>query len=146
MSGNPRYLLVESDAAPEVFLKVLEAKNLLASGRARSVNEATRQAELSRSAYYKYKDKVHSFAETGGKVVTLNALLRDEAGILSKLTRLLYRCGANILTINQNMPASGVAPVCVTARVEALRMPMDEMLKKLSALDGVESIEEINGY
>lgn len=145
MEKLPRYLLVESDAAPDVFLKVLRVKRLLASGSVRSVNEATRQAGLSRSAFYKYKDKVHAFSEMGGRAATFNALLRDEAGVLSRLTAQLYRCGANILTINQNMPADGVAPVSVAAGLEGVRMPMDDMLKKLRAVDGVKSIDVVMG-
>lgn len=145
MNEPPRYLLVESDAAPEVFLRVLEAKRLLAAGKARSVNEAVRRAEISRSAFYKYKDKVHSFAETGGRVVTLTVRLRDEAGVLSKLTALLYGCGANILTINQSMPSDGVAQVSVTIRAEALKIPMDKMLENLRRVDGVGSVEVASG-
>lgn len=145
MEKTPHFLLVEGDAAPDVFLKVLEVKKLLASGKVHSVNEAVRKADISRSAFYKYKDKVHAFNETGGTVVTFNAMLRDEAGVLSRLTAQLYRCGANILTINQNMPSAGVAPVSVAAGVEGVRMPMDDMLKKLRSVEGVRSIEVVKG-
>ena len=51
-----RFYLVDAQVLPEVFLKVVRAKELLASGEARSISAATRAVELSRSAFYKYKD------------------------------------------------------------------------------------------
>ena len=53
-----RFLLVAADALPEVFLRVLKAKELLASGAARNISAATRAVGISRSAYYKYKDSI----------------------------------------------------------------------------------------
>ncbi len=70
MSDNNEYLLVKADVLPEVFVKVMDAKRLLNSGKAVSVNEAVKMVNLSRSAYYKYKDAVMPFYETSaGKIV-----------------------------------------------------------------------------
>ena len=62
--GERRFLLVDSSALPDVFLKVLQAKELLASGSVSNISTAARQAGISRSAFYKYKDYVFD-AETG---------------------------------------------------------------------------------
>lgn len=51
-----RFLLVDVNVLPEVFLHVLKAKELLASGKAKNISVATKMAGLSRSAFYKYKD------------------------------------------------------------------------------------------
>ena len=51
MSTKPKYYIVESSALPEVFLKVAEAKRLLSTGEASTVNEATRMTDISRSAF-----------------------------------------------------------------------------------------------
>ena len=42
------FYLVDAQVLPEVFLKVVRAKELLASGEARSISAATRAVELSR--------------------------------------------------------------------------------------------------
>ncbi|MDL2254187.1 amino acid-binding protein, partial [Ruminococcaceae bacterium OttesenSCG-928-I18] len=76
MEGK-RYLLVEASVVPQVFLRVLRAKELLASGEAKNVSRATQMADVSRSAFYKYKDSVFQ-AAYGSEVVTLNARLLDE--------------------------------------------------------------------
>ena len=50
MAVKPKYYIVEATALPEVFLKVAEAKRLLSTGEASTVNEATRMTDISRSA------------------------------------------------------------------------------------------------
>lgn len=146
MDGMPHYLLVESDVLPEVFIKVIMAKRLLISGKAHSVNEAARLAGISRSAYYKYKDSVHPFNENaGGYIITLHSMLRDEAGVLSKLTNELYRSGANIMTVNQNISVAGFAPVTVSARADGMSISVGELLDNLRSIDGIESVEVVSG-
>ena len=61
MSNKPQYYIVEASALPEVFLKVAETKRLLSTGEATTVNEATRMTDISRSAFYKYRDAVMPF-------------------------------------------------------------------------------------
>ena len=45
-----RFYLVDAQVLPEVFLKVVRAKELLASGEARSIPAAPRAAALPRRA------------------------------------------------------------------------------------------------
>lgn len=45
-----RFLLVDADVLPEVFGKVLQAKELLASGAVPNISAAARQAGISGSA------------------------------------------------------------------------------------------------
>ena len=47
--GERRFLLVDSSALPDVFLKVLQAKELLASGSVSNISTAARQAGISRT-------------------------------------------------------------------------------------------------
>ncbi len=49
-----RFYLVDAQVLPEVFLKVVRAKELLASGKARASSAQNRAVELSRREYYKY--------------------------------------------------------------------------------------------
>lgn len=69
-----RFYLVDAQVLPEVFLKVVRAKELLASGEARSISAATRAVDLSRSAH-KYKDCIFD-SENGREVITVMATLR----------------------------------------------------------------------
>ena len=133
-----RFYLVDAQVLPEVFLKVVRAKELLASGEARSISAATRAVELSRSAFYKYKDAIYLYDERMSEnITTLYLTLEDRPGVLSLLLSELYRAGANIITVNQNIPVDGVALVSVSVRTGASSRSRSEILDMLGALDGV---------
>lgn len=79
-----------SDALPEVFVKVAEAKRMLQVGEAATVGQAAAMVGISRSAFYKYKDAVQPFQNMkAGHIITLYALLRDNPGVLSNYLSIL---------------------------------------------------------
>lgn len=136
------YILVNEKIAPEVFVKVVKAKENLASGKYKTVNEALRSVSLSRSSFYKYKDYVfaHSKFDTE-QIVTLFFTLDDIAGILSDILILLSSASANILTINQNIPVNSIANVTISMRTDGMKLSLEEMIQRLKTVDGVNKIE-----
>ncbi len=126
-----RFLLVDAAVLPEVFLKVLKAKELLASGAARNISVAARQVGLSRSAFYKYKDCIFD-AENSREIITVLATLLDETGALQSLLAGISAAGASIVTINQATPENGAAQVAVSIRTGTMQMSVDEMLLQLA--------------
>lgn len=143
---EPRYYLVQGDVLPEVFLKVVGARELLNTGEARTVMEAVERMGISRSAFYKYKDSVLPFRDmTRGRIFTYNTFLRDEMGILSAVLAIFAEVGANILTINQNIPSGGVALVTIAARLDHASVTPDELLVQLKATKGIVSAELLAG-
>ncbi len=71
MAEKYQYYVLDKKAVPDVLLKVVEAKRLLESGRASSVQEATDSVGISRSSFYKYKDDIFPFHDdTKGKTIT----------------------------------------------------------------------------
>ena len=131
-----KYYLVASEALPEIFIKVAEAKRMLQTGEADTVGAATRQVGISRSAFYKYKDAVHPFNDMlHGRIVTFQAMLKDEPGILSGVLNIFAGTGMNVLTINQNIPVNGCAVVTVTAETSALQSSLEELLSRAPRRD-----------
>lgn len=126
-----RFYLVDAQVLPEVFLKVVRAKELLASGEARNISAATRSVGLSRSAFYKYKDCIFD-SENGRELITVMATLRDETGALQSLLAAISAAGASIVTINQSTPENGAALVAVTIRTDTMQMTPDELAAMLS--------------
>ena len=126
-----RFFLVEASVLPEVFLKVLKAKELLASGEAKNISSATRQADISRSAFYKYKDCIFD-AENSREVLTVMATLLDQTGALQALLAGISAAGGSIVTINQSTPENGAAQVAVSIRTGTMQMTVDEMMAQLS--------------
>lgn len=134
----PKFLVVETAVLPEVFSKVIYAKQLLENGETTNISQAAKMAGISRSAIYKYRDSVFPYArEMSGRVVSIYVLLRDKPGMLSNLINELYRHGVNILTINQNIPVDGMASVTVSISLDATAANDMEVVNALKELEGV---------
>ena len=132
MANNPKYYIIEASALPEVFLKVAEAKRLLSTGEASTVNEATRMTDISRSAFYKYRDAVLPFQNMmTGRIITFQLLLQDEPGILSSILTTFAERKANIITINSIVPTNGCAVVTISAETMDLTVPLEDLLRTL---------------
>ena len=146
MSTKPKYYIVEASALPEVFLKVAEAKRLLSTGEASTVNEATRMTDISRSAFYKYRDAVLPFQNMmTGRIITFQLLLHDEPGTLSTLLNIFADQKANIITINSIVPTNGCAVVTISAETMDLTVPLEELLRLLRQTNGVIKAEVLAG-
>ena len=146
MYQKPKYYIIESSALPEVFLKVAEAKRLLSTGEASTVNEATRMADISRSAFYKYRDAILPFQNmTIGRVITFQFMLHDEPGTLSSILAALAQESVNILTINSIIPTNGCALVTISAQTSEISLTLEDLLTHLGSIPGVIKAEVLAG-
>ena len=146
MSNKPQSSIVEASALPEVFLKVAETKRLLSTGEATTVNEATRMTDISRSAFYKYRDAVMPFQNMmTGRIVTFQLLLHDGPGVLSDILLIFADAKANIITINSIVPTNGTAVVTISAETMELNLPLEELIQKLNAANEVVKAEVLAG-
>ena len=146
MAAKPKYYIVEASALPEVFLKVAEAKRLLQTGEATTVNDATRQTGISRSAFYKYRDAVLPFQNMmTGRIITFQLLLHDAPGILSNILTMFAEYNANIITINSIVPTNGCAVVTISAETMDLTIQLEELLRRLRQTKGIIKAEVLAG-
>jgi len=135
------YLIVEKSALPDYFIKVVEARRLLDSGVYTQVIDAVNAAGISRSTYYKYKDKILEPSQlTVGRKASLMLQLNHRAGMLSKVINTLSGCNANILTITQSLPIHGKASIMLSIDLSQLSRGIDDMVDELSRIDGVEQV------
>ena len=74
----------------------------------------------------------------------MQAILNDKPGVLMSLASVFYNAGANILTINQNIPVGGKAVVSISARVDNITGTVQELLSLLAQVEGVQSIHNIS--
>lgn len=138
--GSVNYYLIESSILPEVYSKVIKAKRLLVTGEAGSVSAAVKMAGISRSAYYKYKDKILEYGKPDQETAVLTAKLDDNAGVLSAVMTTLYNGGANVLSVNQKIPVNHVADVTITVRLSAVQKN-EELLENILKITGVRSAD-----
>ena len=137
MEDKSKYFVVKQKAVPEVLLKVVEAKKLLESERAITVQEATDKVGISRSSFYKYKDDIFPFYDnTKGKTITLVVQMDDEQGLLSDLLHVVAVYRANILTIHQSIPVNGVATLTLSVEIRENTGNVSGMIEELENLNG----------
>ena len=120
MEQNIKYYVVKDKAIPEVLIKVVEAKRLLTADKMMTVKEAT--------------DKC-------GRNITLSIQISDEMGLLSELLAVVAKYHANILTIHQTIPVSGVATISLSIEVLNDTGDLSKMVDEIGNLDGIFDIK-----
>lgn len=137
-----KYFVLKQKAVPEVLLKVVEAKKLLDSERAITVQDATSRVGISRSSFYKYKDDIFPFYDnTKGKTITFVVQMDDEPGLLSDLLHIVAVYKANILTIHQSIPVNGVATVTMSVEIKANTGNISRMMDEIEEQRGIHYIK-----
>ena len=142
MAEKTKYFVLKQKAVPEVLLKVVEAKRLLDSGKAVSVQEAAENVGISRSSFYKYKDDIIPFHENvHGRTITLSIQLDDEPGLLSGILGKIADYHANILTIHQAIPINGVASLTLSIDILPTTGDFSALVERLNAMKGIHDIK-----
>jgi chorismate mutase len=137
-----KFYLVREDVLPEAMKKTIEAKELIDRGKVESVWEAVQHVDLSRSAFYKYRDTVFPFhTVVKERLITLFFYLEDRSGTLSHLLTTVASTGCNVLTIHQTIPLQGRANVTLSINIENMEVDIDELLTTLRQLEFVEKVE-----
>ncbi|MCF6408650.1 ACT domain-containing protein [Pseudalkalibacillus salsuginis] len=139
-----RFYLVREDVLSEAMTKTLEAKMLLETGKVNTINEAVKAVDLSRSAFYKYRDRIFPFETmVQKKIVSISIHLEDRSGSLSSLLGILAELGCNILTIHQTIPLQGRANITMSIETASSKEDINGILKSLEKLEHVRQVNII---
>ena len=138
MKEKTNYYVLKEKAVPDVLLRVVEAKRLLESGQAASVQEATERVDISRSSFYKYKEDIFPFHDNAkGRTITMVIQLDDEPGLLSAILRTIADSHANILTIHQSIPVNGIASLTLSVEILPDSADVNRMMEQIEQQEGV---------
>ncbi|MFY0757422.1 ACT domain-containing protein [Metabacillus dongyingensis] len=136
------FFLVREDVLPEAMRKTLEVKKLIERKKADSVADAVQRVDMSRSAYYKYRDAVFPFhTMVNERIITLFFHLEDRSGTLSQLLAVVATTGCNVLTIHQTIPLQGRANVTLSLNTNGMKEDINSVMAKLKRLEFVEKVE-----
>ncbi len=125
-----------------MLLKVVEAKRLVESEKAPTIQEAVDAVGISRSSFYKYKDDIFEFHENAkGTTVTITFQMDDKPGILADVLKYVAKCGANILTIHQSIPIGGMASLTLSIQILETTEDISGMLEQLERAPGVHHVK-----
>ena len=127
MKEDKNYYIVDKAVLPEIFLKVMDVKNLLESKKEKTVQDAVNRVGISRSAFYKYRDAVHPLYEnTRGKTVTISMNLDHTRGLLS--------------SVLNSIPINNIANVTVTIETNEMQGELGRLMTRIEGLAGVQSL------
>ena len=138
-----KYLICDVSILPECYEKVVEARSLVESGKAKDVSEAVRMTGISRSTYYKYKDYLFAPGKDShhGKKAILSFHLAHKTGALSEVLSLVSQMNANILTINQNLPVGGKAYITLSVEFSKMKIDPADLVSAIAECSGVSSVK-----
>jgi chorismate mutase len=133
-----KFLIINTKILPEVFEKVVQAKELLRTGKCKDITEVVKVVGISRSSYYKYKDFVFSISEgTHVQKATIGFLLSHKAGTLSKILDRIAQVNGNILTINQDIPVNNAASVTITFDISNMEIDLNSFIDEVKNMNDV---------
>lgn len=120
-----KYLLVSTDILPEIYEAVLIAKEEVAKGKA--VSSVCKELNISRSTFYKYKDKV--FYYDNNNINILKIIFNKEDYLANKLINILNDLNIEILEIKKEdiMELSLVTLKIKTTSVLSLKEAISKM-------------------
>ena len=123
---------------------MVQAKRLIESERAMTVQEATERVGISRSSFYKYKDDIFPFYDNAkGRTITLVLQMDDERGLLSDILHIVAVYKANILTIHQSIPVNNVASLTLSVEVRPDTGNISRMVEEMEEQKGIHHVKII---
>ena len=138
MSKNT-FLLVDKTVLPPYYEQVIEAVKLVEQ-EGKNISDVCKILGISRSTYYKYKDKVFELSSTYGRKAIISLRAENEKGVLSSILNAIASSQGNILTINQDMPIHNLAYITVTLDTKDLTVSIYDLISNLKKLPKIKEV------
>ena len=138
------YYIVDKRILPNSIQSVIKVNDLVQHTKI-SKYKKKKKVGISRSTYYKYKDYIKPFFESGkDKVFSIHMSLVDKPGILASILNIIAGEDMNVLTIVQNIAVDGIAKSTISIQTtENMLRKIEGMLEKISEVDGVKDLRII---
>ncbi len=133
------FLLVDKTVLPPYYEQVVEAVKLV-DQEGKNISDVCKILNISRSTYYKYKDKVFELSSTYGRKAIISLRAENEKGVLSTILNTIASLQGNILTINQDMPIHNLAYITVTLDTKDLTVSIYDLISNLKKLPKIKDV------
>lgn len=137
---NKEFLLIHKSILPEYYELVIKARQMIENQKL-NVSDVCKQLDISRSTYYKYKDKIYPVGADYGKKAIISFRTDNQRGVLSRLLAEISGYSGNILTINQDMPIHNIAFITIAIDTSQLTVGLSELIMQLKQLPCVRTAE-----
>ncbi|AID01609.1 ACT domain-containing protein [Staphylococcus xylosus] len=141
-----KFYLIREDVLPESVIKTLKIKEVLKNDPSLSIFEAVKQFDLSRSAFYKYRDTIFPIDEKmeSTREFTLILYVNDIIGMLAEVLNTLSSLSLSVLTIHQSIPMESRATITLSLDAKGTNLEIDDVMEALRVIDHVSKVELIS--
>ncbi|MDN5907020.1 MAG: ACT domain-containing protein, partial [Staphylococcus equorum] len=107
---------------------------------------AVKQFDLSRSAFYKYRDTIFPIDEKmeSTREFTLILYVNDIVGMLAQVLNTLSSLRLSVLTIHQSIPMDGRATITLSLDAKGTDLEIDDVMEALKIIDHISKVELIS--
>ena len=144
MDKEKVYYIIREDVLPEAVKKTLIMKKALEENPKLSILEASKRFDLSRSAFYTYKDTIFPIQDIQRQsILSLSIDVDDIPGILGKILRIVNDEKCSVLTIHQTVPINARATIIISLEIDAEHTNIEKLTKQIKNLEFVNGIKVI---
>ena len=143
---NRKFYLIREDVLPESVIKTLKVKDALKNNSNLSIYDAVKQFNLSRSAFYKYRETIfpvdEKILDRGG--FTLILYVNDIVGMLAQVLNAISQLQLSVLTIHQSVPIEDKATITLSLNARNSNLSVDEVIESLREINHVTGVDLIS--
>ena len=128
------------------MVKTLKIKDALKNNPELSIYEAVKLFDLSRSAFYKYRETIFPVDEKmlDHREFTLILYVNDIVGMLAQVLNTVSKLQLSVLTIHQSVPMEEKATITLSLSAKDTTISIDEIIKALRNIEHVSKVELIS--
>ena len=143
---NRKFYLIREDVLPESVIKTLKVKDALKNNSNLSIYDAVKQFNLSRSAFYKYRETIFPVDEKilDQREFTLILYVNDIVGMLAQVLNAISQLQLSVLTIHQSVPIEDKATITLSLNARNSNLSIDEVIESLREINHVTKVDLIS--
>ena len=143
---NRKFYLIREDVLPESVIKTLKVKDALKNNSNLSIYDAVKQFNLSRSAFYKYRETIFPVDEKilDQREFTLMLYVNDIVGMLAQVLNAISQLKLSVLTIHQSVPIEDKATITLSLNARNSNLSIDEVIESLREINHVTKVDLIS--
>lgn len=141
MTKEQQFYLVDFSILSEAIKKTIRVKEMLKSGSSGTINEAVHKVNMSRSAYYKYKDHVASADDDKeDRVVVLFIIMQDDMAVFGRILRRIAKEKQEVLSVNRTKISEKLYSSVITLKTKESAEDMESLYEALKETKGIQSL------
>lgn len=141
-NNEKQFYLVDFQVLPEAIKKTIRIKESLKNGRVKTINEALSAMNISRSAYYKYKDHVEPV--TGAvkeRSITYFIMMQNDFSLLNKIMNKIMRKikkeNNDVLSINSGVAFGENVPTIISFKTKMTLADINLLAESIRRIKGI---------